>query len=73
MMRAEMGRDADAERMFKRSLTIREKALGPDHPRVAKVLESYAGLLRRAGRGSEADALVRRAHEIKAKSGASPP
>ena len=29
------GRYADAEPLFKRSLAIREKALGPDHPDVA--------------------------------------
>ncbi len=29
------GRFAEAEPFFKRSLAIREKALGPDHPNVA--------------------------------------
>ena len=33
------GRYADAEPLYKRSLAIREKALGPDHPDVATVAE----------------------------------
>ena len=35
----------DAEHLFKRSLTIREKALGPDHPDVAKSLNGLAELV----------------------------
>ena len=33
------GRYADAEPLYKRSLAIREKALGPDHPDVARFAE----------------------------------
>ena len=35
----DQGRYADAEPLYKRSLAIREKALGPDHPDVATVAE----------------------------------
>ena len=47
------GRYAEAEPLYKRSLAIREKALGPDHPDVATVAQqpgpapSFAGPLRR--------------------------
>ena len=38
------GRYADAEPLFKRSLAIREKALGPNHPDVALSLNNLASL-----------------------------
>ena len=38
------GRYTDAEPLFKRALTISEKALGPDHPDVAVSLNNLAGL-----------------------------
>jgi hypothetical protein len=31
-----LGRSADAEPLYKRSLAIREKVLGPDHPDIAE-------------------------------------
>lgn len=37
---------AEAEALFKRSLAIDEKALGPDHPDVAQRLKNLAGLRR---------------------------
>ena len=40
------GRYADAEPLYKRSLAIREKALGPDHPDVATSLNNLAELYR---------------------------
>ena len=40
------GKDSEAEPLHKRSLAIREKALGPEHPHVATTLEDYAALLR---------------------------
>ena len=46
---------------------IREKALGPDHPDVAKGLESYAVLLRETGRSEEAQEMEARAQAIRAK------
>jgi hypothetical protein len=40
----EQGRVADAEPMYRRSLSISEKALGPDHPSVVAALNSLAEL-----------------------------
>ena len=41
-----MGRYADAEPLYRRSLEIREKQLGRDHPDVADSLNNLAGLPR---------------------------
>ncbi len=57
------GRYAEAEPLYKRSLAIWEKALGPEHPHVATALESYAALLRKTGRGDEAAKMEARAKE----------
>ena len=38
----QLGRYADAEPLYKRSLAIREKALGPDHPEVGRTLNNLA-------------------------------
>jgi hypothetical protein len=46
-LRGAQGRYADAEPLYQRSLAIPEKALGPEHPNVATVLENYAFLLRK--------------------------
>ncbi len=48
-----LGRYDEAEPLYKRSLAIREKALGPEHPDVAASLENYAALLRVTQRGQE--------------------
>ena len=42
-------RYADAEPLFKRSLAIREKTLGPEHPDVGAVAEQSGDALREAG------------------------
>ncbi len=55
------GRYAEAEPLYKRSLSIREKALGPEHPNVAQSLENYAALLRKTGRDAEAARMETRA------------
>ena len=52
---------------MRRSLAIREKALGPEHPNVAQGLENYAALLRATGRTSEADKMEARAKAIRVK------
>ncbi|CAN0409095.1 unnamed protein product, partial [Laminaria digitata] len=39
------GNYAEAGPLYKRSLAIKEKALGPEHPSVAKSLNGLAGLL----------------------------
>ncbi len=59
---------AEAESLFKRALAIREKTLGPDHPDVAASLESYATLLRKTHRASEAITMEKRARVIKSRS-----
>jgi tetratricopeptide (TPR) repeat protein len=60
------GQYAQAEPLFKRSLAIREKALGPDHPDVATSLNNLAALFRKTGREKEAEALEKRAAAIQA-------
>ena len=59
---------AQAEPLFKRSLAIREQALGPDHPDVAASLHNLAALYRATGRAEEAKALEDRAARIRASS-----
>lgn len=41
------GKYAEAEPLLKRSLAIREKVLGPEHPDVASSINSLAALLSR--------------------------
>ena len=53
--------------LYKRSLSIWEKALGPEHPLVAKILVNYAALLRNTGRTTEATKMEARAKAILAK------
>ncbi|MCL5669278.1 MAG: tetratricopeptide repeat protein, partial [Gammaproteobacteria bacterium] len=60
------GQYAQAEPLYKRSLAITEKALGPDHPDVATSLENMAGLYRKTGRDKAAEALEKRAVAIRA-------
>jgi hypothetical protein len=43
-------RYADAEPLYKRSLAINERALGPDHPDVALSLNNLAQLYQAQGR-----------------------
>ncbi len=54
-----------AEPLYERSLAIAEKALGPEHPNVATIMENYAALLREAGRGSEVAKIEARAKAIR--------
>ena len=49
------GRYAEAEPLYRRSLAIEEKALGPDHPDLAISLHNIAGLYRAQGRYAEAE------------------
>jgi tetratricopeptide (TPR) repeat protein len=51
------GRYADAEPLYRRSLQIREKALGAAHPDVGASLNGLAGLYRAQGRYAEAEPL----------------
>jgi hypothetical protein len=61
------GKYAEAEPLCKRGLAILEKALGPEHPAVAKSLENYAALLRKTHREAEAEPMEARAKAIRAK------
>ena len=49
-----------AETLYRRSLSIREASLGPDHPAVARSLNNLAHLLSDTNRKSEAEPLYRR-------------
>ena len=59
-----MGRYADAEPLYRRSLEIREKQLGRDHPDVAQTLNNLANLYSVMCRYSDAEPLFRRSLEI---------
>ena len=59
------GKYDQAEPLYKRALAIREKALRPDHPDVAAVLENYAALLKATNRPAEADKLQQRGDSIR--------
>ena len=61
------GKYVEAEPLLKRSLAIREKALGPEHPDVAQALENYGDLLRKMDRDAEAEKMEARAQAIRAK------
>jgi hypothetical protein len=53
--------------LFKRSLAIQEKALGPDHPDVATSLSGLADLYQDEGRYADAEPLYKRSLGIKEK------
>ncbi|MBI4355714.1 MAG: tetratricopeptide repeat protein [Candidatus Omnitrophica bacterium] len=57
-----------AEIRYKHVLATWERTLGKDHPKVATVLERYAGFLRDVGRKEEAEMLEARAKNIRIKS-----
>ena len=63
----DQGRYADAEPLYKRSLAIREKALGPDHPDVATSLNNLAVLYDNQGRYADAEPLYKRSLAIREK------
>ena len=50
--------------MYERSLAIREKFLGPEHPNVASSLNNLADLLRKQGSYAEARPLLERGLSI---------
>ncbi len=54
-----------AEPLYQRSLAIREKALGPEHPDVATSLNNLAVLYKTQGKYAEAEPLYKRALAIK--------
>ena len=61
------GNYAAAAPLYRRSLAILERALGPEHPDVAQSLENYAVMLRETGRADEAAEMEARAKAIRAK------
>ena len=61
------GKYAEAEPLYKRSLKIWEKALGPEHPDVATSLSNLAELYRQIGKEDEAEILETRARKIGSK------
>ena len=61
------GRYAEAEPLYKRSLAILEKALGPEHPDVAQSLNNLAELYRQQGRYADAEPLYKRSLAIREK------
>jgi CHAT domain-containing protein len=63
--RAHIGRKADAEQLFRRSLAIREKSLGPNHLDVAVSLDNIVDLICDDDRYAEAEPLARRSLAIR--------
>ena len=59
------GRYAEAEPLYKRSLAIKEKDFGPEHPEVASVCENMAEFYRQIGKEDEAEKLEARARKIR--------
>ncbi|MGH7601717.1 MAG: FxSxx-COOH system tetratricopeptide repeat protein, partial [bacterium] len=58
---------AEAESLYRRSLEIREKQLGPEHPAVATSLNNLAALLESQGKSADAEPLFRRSLKIREK------
>ena len=63
-IRAAQGEPGEALNLFRESLMIREKILGPSHPAIAKVLGDYAEAALQAGQKSEAKRLRQRARSL---------
>jgi tetratricopeptide (TPR) repeat protein len=59
-------REAEAELLYRRSLTIVERAQGATHPQVASILEGYAALKRAMGNAAEAASLEARLKKVRA-------
>ena len=57
----------EAEALYKRAMAVLEKALGPEHPHVANVLENMAKRCRNMGKEEEAEKLEARVKEIQSK------
>jgi tetratricopeptide (TPR) repeat protein len=59
------GQYAQAEPLFKRSLAIHEKGIGPDHFPMAMCLEKVAEIYRATNREREAEEFAQRATRIR--------
>ena len=62
-----MGDYAKAEPLYQRALKIREKALGPDHPKTAQSLNDLALLYAGMGNPKEASHLAVQARRVQEK------
>ena len=56
-----------------KTLIIFEKTLGPDHPHMAMVMDSYAELLHEIGLDEQAEKIHARAKSIRDKAGTDSP
>jgi tetratricopeptide (TPR) repeat protein len=65
MVFAKQGKYDEAEDLFKRVLSIREKALGASHPDVAATLNNIAAVNASQGKYDEAEGLYQRALAIR--------
>ncbi|MCP4369974.1 MAG: tetratricopeptide repeat protein, partial [Deltaproteobacteria bacterium] len=65
---SDMGKYEEAEPLYKRSLEVRESALGKAHPEVATTLNNLANLYRQQGKYEEAEPFYKRSLEITEKS-----
>jgi tetratricopeptide (TPR) repeat protein len=62
-----LGNYQEAQQHLEKSLHIREKSLGPDHPDVANSLNNLAELYRKQGKFDKANPLFQRALKIREK------
>ena len=58
------GKYEEAEPLFQRALTIREKVLGPEHPHTAQSLNNLAILYYKQGKNVEAEPLFQQAWHL---------
>lgn len=65
--RVKLGKLDDAEALYDRALGLREAALGPEHPEVAKTLNGLAGVYMRQIKFPRAEVLYERALAIQEK------
>jgi serine/threonine protein kinase/tetratricopeptide (TPR) repeat protein len=66
-LRGRQGRDDESLALHSRALAIREKSLGPEHPRVAMSMDNVAATLRDLGRLDEAEPLFLQALALREK------
>ncbi len=67
MLYRAQGKYTEAEPLFQRALMNLTRAVGPEHPDVAMMLENYARMLRVLNRHDEAEKMEARAQAIRAK------
>ncbi len=59
------GKYTEAEPLYQRALLVLSRAVGPEHPDVAMMLENYARMLRVLNRHDEAEKMEARATAIR--------